>query len=253
MKSIITDLDRTLLHTDKSVSEYTLNVFKKCRNHGILVMAASARPLREILGYDDLIGFDAITATNGAVVSLPSTTLEFGISCESGEKILAEILRFPDIFLSVETSKGLYSNRDIPQWRPTIWNQFPRLPEDIILYKIVASSERKELYAGIETTLSPDVYHTIADNVLIQIMSHEATKWNGIKHMLSHFGISPADAVYFGDDNDDIAPIMNCGLGVAVSNAIPAVLGVADHVVESNDLDGVAKFIEGNILSQSGI
>ena len=66
-------------------------------------------------------------------------------------------------------------------------------------------------------------------------MSNEATKWNGIKQMLSHFGVSPSEAVYFGDDND-------------VSNAIPSVLDVADRVIDSNDMDGVAKFIEENLL-----
>lgn len=92
------------------------------------------------------------------------------------------------------------------------------------------------------------MYHTIANSALIQIMSKEATKWNGIKQMLSHFNISPIDAVYFGDDNDDIEPIKNCGLGVAVSNAIPSVLDVADRIIDSNDMDGVANFIEVNIL-----
>ena len=66
--------------------------------------------------------------------------------------------------------------------------------------------------------------------------------------MLSHFNISPCDTVYFGDDNDDIEPIKNCGLGVAVSNAIPSVLDIADRIIDSNDMDGVAKFIEENIL-----
>lgn len=248
MKAIITDLDRTLLHTDKSVSEHTIAVLGKCRDHGILVMAASARPLRDILIYNDLIGFDAITATNGAVVSLHQKLLEIGISCESGEKILSAILHYPDVFLSIETSKGLYSNRDIPVWEPVVWDKFPTLPEDIILYKILASSQQKPLYEGIETTLTDDVYHTIANNDLIQIMSKEATKWNGIKHMLSYFNISTSDAVYFGDDNDDIEPIKNCGLGIAVSNAIPSVLDVADQITVSNDWDGVAKFIEENIL-----
>ena len=79
-------------------------------------------------------------------------------------------------------------------------------------------------------------------------MNKEATKWNGVKQMLSHFGVSPSDAVYFGDDNDDIEPIKNCGLGVAVSNAINHVLNAADIIVDSNDMDGVAKFIEENIL-----
>lgn len=248
MKAIITDLDRTLLHTDKSVSEHTIAVLKKCHDHGILIMAASARPIRDILIYNNLIGFDAITAMNGAVISLHQKLLEIGISCESGEKILSAILDYPDVFLSIETSKGLYSNRDIPIWEPVVWDKFPTLPENIILYKILASSQQKPLYEGIETTLTDDVYHTIANNNLIQIMSKEATKWNGTKQMLSHFGVSPSDAVYFGDDNDDIEPIKNCGLGVAVSNAIPSVLDVADRIIDSNDMDGVAKFIEENLL-----
>ena len=248
MKAIITDLDRTLLHTDKSVSEHTISVLRKCRDYEIHVMAASARPLRDMLFYDNLIGFDAVTAANGAVVSLPQTLLETGISCESGEKILSAILKYPDVFLSVETSKGLYSNRDIPIWEPVIWDKFPTLPEDITLYKILVSSQQKPLYEGIKTTLTDDVYHTVANNELIQIMNKEATKWNGIKQMLSNFGISPSDAVYFGDDNDDIEPIKNCGLGVAVSNAIPSVLDVADRIIDSNDMDGVVKFIEENIL-----
>ena len=248
VKAIITDLDRTLLHTDKSVSEHTLDVLQRCRDKGILIMAASARPLREIKVYNDIIGFDAITAINGATVSLPNGIFEFGISCETGEKILESILHYPDIFLSVETNKGLYSNRDIPEWQPVVYDKFPTLPNDIVLYKILASSEQRNIYDRIETVLSDEVYHTIANGVLIQIMSREATKLNGIKHMLSYFDVSLDQAVYFGDDNDDIEPIKRCGLGIAVSNAIPSVRNVADQIIDSNDRDGVAKFIETTIL-----
>lgn len=250
MKAIITDLDKTLLHTDKTVSEYTATVLKKCHEHGMLVMAASARPLRDILIFNDLLGFDAITATNGAVVLLPNKLLEIGIAREIGEKIISDIMKYPDVCLSIETSKGLYANMDIPLWEPTVYDKFPTLPDDIILYKILASSDKKQLYDGIETTLTGDVYHTIANNDLIQIMSKKATKWNGINHMLSHFSVSPSDAVYFGDDNDDIEPIKKCGVGAAVSNAISSVLDVADIIVDSNDEDGVAKYIDSHILNE---
>lgn len=248
MKAIICDLDRTLLHTDKSISSYTAEVFKKCREQGILIMAASARPMRAIIPYNDIIPFDAICATNGAVISLPDGITKVGFSTESGEKIIAKLLEFPDVFLSVETNKGLYSNRDFPIWEPIIYDKFPKLPKNIILYKILASSKELPLYEGVKEALTEDVYHTIADKMLIQIMSKNATKWNGIKKMLSHFNILPADAVYFGDDNDDIEPIKHCGLGVAVSNAIPKVLEIADKITNSNDEDGVAKFIEENVL-----
>ena len=249
MKAIITDLDRTLLRTNKIISEYTVEVLKKCHERGILIMAASARTMRDICKYHDIIKFDAVTTINGAVVFLPNETLEFGMSCKSGEKIITRILNYPDIFLSIETNKGLYSNRDIPQWKPVIYDRFPILPKDITLYKILASSSKKPLYESIQSTLTDDVYFTIANNELIQVMSKKATKWNGIKHMLSHFNIAPCDCVYFGDDNDDIEPIKNCGIGVAVSNAIPSVLSVADRITDSNDMDGVAKFIEENILN----
>lgn len=248
MKAVIVDLDRTLLRSDKSVSEHTVEALRKCRERGILRMVASARPLKAIRAYDDLIGFDAITALNGATIALPGGMMEFGIGRETGEKILSDILRFPDIFLSIETSGGLYSNRDFPLWQPVVYDKFPALPDDVTLYKVLASSKNRMLYEGIERILPDDVYHTIADDELVQIMSTAATKWNGVMHMLCYFGVSPAEAAYFGDDNDDIEPITNCGLGVAVANAIPSVLSAADRVTADSDADGVAKFIEEEII-----
>lgn len=248
MKAIIVDLDRTLLRSDKSVSEHTVEVLRKCREHRILRMVASARPLKAIRAYDELIGFDAITALNGATIALPEGMMEFGIWRESGEKILSDILRFPDVFLSIETSGGLYSNRDFPLWQPIVYDKFPGLPDDVILYKVLANSKNDQLYEEIESILPDDVYHTISDNELVQIMSTEATKWNGVMHMLSYFGVSPTDAAYFGDDNDDIEPIRKCGLGVAVANAIPSVMEAADRITADSDADGVAKFIEEEII-----
>jgi hydroxymethylpyrimidine pyrophosphatase-like HAD family hydrolase len=225
-----------------------MDVLKKCRERGILVMTASARPLRDIRTFEKSFTFDAVTATNGAVIALPDRRLEYGISAESGERILEGMLRFPDVFLSVETSGGLYSDREIPEWEPVVYTDFPKLPENVMTYKILASSGRRELYDGIGTVLTDDVYHTVSNRDLVQIMDRKATKWNGVCQMLAGFGISPCDAVYFGDDNDDIEPIRNCGLGVAVSNAIPAVLEAADCIADSNDDDGVARYIEKNIL-----
>jgi len=248
MNAIITDLDRTLLHTDKSVSDYTVQVLNRCREKGIRILAASARPLRDFPVFFSHIGFDAVTATNGAVVQLPGGIVETGLSQQSGEKILAELMRFPDLFLSMETSRGFFANRDIPQWEPVIYDGFPRLPDDCILYKILASSKERPLYEGVEGILTEDAYHTIATNDLVQIMSKEATKWSGIQKMLAHFGIDPEETVFFGDDNDDLEPIQKAGLGVAVANAIPAVLRIADRVTGSNDEDGVARFIENYIL-----
>lgn len=43
IKIILTDLDKTLLRSDGSISEYTKQVLKKCQQSGILVVIATAR------------------------------------------------------------------------------------------------------------------------------------------------------------------------------------------------------------------
>lgn len=42
MKAIIMDLDRTLLHTNKTVSECTYIILKKCHGNGIKTMLKAA-------------------------------------------------------------------------------------------------------------------------------------------------------------------------------------------------------------------
>ena len=76
---------------------------------------------------------------------------------------------------------------------------------------------------------------------------------HGIKTVLDIFQFSPNETVYFGDDQDDIEPIQMCGLGVAVANGIDDVKRVADFIADSNDADGVAKFIEARLLFSENI
>lgn len=249
MKAIITDLDRTLLRTDKTVSEYTYSVLKKCHEKGIILMAATARPERAVFTYRAQIGFEAMTTLNGVRIVLPHSIIENGISPSSAETILQKVVMMTDLVLSMETGNGIYANVPIPEWNAAVFHEFPALPTKSVIYKILLSSNEKDICPEVERALTSDTYMTVAEGKLIQIMDREATKWNGIKTMLEAVCIDAKDAVYFGDDNDDIEAIKNCGVGVAVSNAIDEVLAAADFVTEGNDTDGVARYLEKNLLS----
>ncbi len=248
MKAIITDLDRTLLRTDKTVSEYTLSVLKQCRDRGIRVIAATARPERAVLAYHRQICFDAMIVTNGARILLADRVIENGIRHESGQKILAALCTVPGVVLSVEMGDGLYANTPIPEWNPILHTGFPDLPSVSILYKILASGDTQKLLHIVREALTEDTYSTLSDGFLVQIMSRRATKWNGIRTVMDAFGISPDDTVYFGDDQDDIEPLTMCGTGVAVANAIGAAKAAADCITDSNDEDGAARYIEKYLL-----
>jgi len=48
MKMIVTDLDRTLLRDDVTVSEYTVSVLRRLHEAGIKIVIATARPMRMV-------------------------------------------------------------------------------------------------------------------------------------------------------------------------------------------------------------
>ena len=56
--------------------------------------------------------------------------------------------------------------------------------------------------------------------------------------------IKPEEMIAFGDDENDYEILQNVGKGVAVANAIPKIKEIADAITESNNEDGVAKYIE---------
>ena len=241
--AVIMDLDRTLLRTDKSVSEYTRGVLREWRQAGAYLFAATARPERAIGEYRELIGFDAVTTLNGARTITPGGIYEKAIMPEHAAALLTELEKIGGVIVSVEAENGIYANAEIPLWHPEVIKNLRRLPEQQKIYKILASHPGIPPEA-IRIDLPNGIYSTVADKKLRQYMSSAATKWAGTMQMLQDAGLCAGQAVCFGDDNDDLEPIIRCGYGVAVGNALDHVKEAADEVTQSNDEDGVARCLE---------
>ena len=248
VKTIIVDLDRTLLHTDKTLSAHTVKVLKKCKKFGINIMVATARPFRATKQYCDLIGFDAMVVSNGARIIYKNQRTDYGICQRSAEHLLNALKRNPNLRITLETGDCAYSNHPIEDYETILTDNLVGIANKEGALKILVHLDSKETLPFVQKELTEDLYYTIAHGYLLQIMNASATKWNGIKAMLDICNCSPNETAYFGDDQDDVEPIKMCGLGIAVSNAIDEVKAAADYVIESNDADGVAKFIEHRIL-----
>lgn len=244
VKTIIVDLDRTLLHTDKTLSSYTVEVLKECKNRGMRIVVATARPLRDITQYCDRIDFDALVVSNGARVILGTHRIEYGICQKSAEHLLNTLQRYPELRITLETGECAYSNKSIEEYETVVSDDLVGIVKVEGVLKILVHLDDKETLEIVKNELSEDLYDTISNGYLMQIMNKTATKWNGIKAILDLWNYSVNEAVYFGDDYDDIEPIKRCGIGVAVANGIDEVKDAADYVAECNDADGVAKFME---------
>ncbi len=251
IKAIVVDLDKTLLHTDKTISSYTSEVLQQCKKHNIKIMIATARPLRDTIRYYEAIPFDAMAVSNGARIICEDQKAEYSISPQSAKKLLTALESHRDLRITIETGDCAYSNKPIEDYETTLSSDLKSIAEKQGVLKILVHIDSDKALPLVEKELTKDLYHTIAHGYLIQIMSKTATKWNGVKAMLGAANCSPEETAYFGDDYDDIEPIKMCAIGVAVSNSVTEVQNAADYIIESNDEDGVAKFVEKEILKKS--
>ncbi len=77
----------------------------------------------------------------------------------------------------------------------------------------------------------------------LEINAPGATKGDALLALCRALGLAPACAVAFGDGTNDMTMIRSAGIGVAMANAEPEVLAVADLVAPSNQEDGVAQVL----------
>ena len=79
---------------------------------------------------------------------------------------------------------------------------------------------------------------------LLEISAPGVTKASALAGLAARAGIPAAEVVAFGDMPNDLPMLAWAGRAVAVANAHPEVLAVADEVTASNDEDGVALVLE---------
>ena len=74
----------------------------------------------------------------------------------------------------------------------------------------------------------------------IEVLHKDASKGRTLKELAEHLEIPQERVMAIGDSGNDIDMIAYAGLGVAMGNAVPEVLEVADVVTTSNNENGVA-------------
>ena len=252
VKMIATDLDRTLLRTDKTISEYTALVFRRCREQGIKTVIATARPVRAVKTLDLNICFDAAVFHNGAVTVIEDKVYsQSGIETEAAKRLLlkaAEIFR--DLQISVEIDDVLYANFDAwTLWKDnsvlTDFNDLPDKPADKIIFGTAESSVISE----IQKILPDYLYAVTAENRFLMVMHEKARKRNAVMEIARHFRLSTHEIAAFGDDHNDMEMLRDCGFGIAVADAVTEAREAAGFICENSDSDGVAKWIEDNVLA----
>ena len=265
-KLVLTDLDNTLLRTDKTISAHTLEVLEKYRKSGGKLAIATARYWIGAERYIDMLDPDYEITTDGTLIHAGNKMCEDAASgsgdnciysCSFSEEetnaIVSRILMYEkDAEITVAAGKTVY------------WNS-EHIAESDRLYKAVYCdySEPLSCRANKIAAFLPDkkTAEKIAeetnsrlqcyrDEDLYAFLPKGSGKKQAIEALSKESGIALHEMVAFGDDTNDIDMIRMCGLGITVENALPEVRSEANHTTKSNDEDGVAVWLEKNVAQK---
>ncbi|MGY5850319.1 HAD family hydrolase [Salegentibacter sp. F14] len=257
-KIIFSDIDGTLLNTDRVLSPSTIETLKLIKEKLPVVlisarMPAAMRHLQQDLEIEDqpIISYNGgLILVNGEPVS--STEIPFNI--------LADLSAFNE---EIKAHLSLYHNDEwyVPQmdrWAIREENNTRVTPEiksnsqvlsqweaeNKSAHKIMAMGTEAEIDA-IRDYLSkeyPGQLHLYRSKpTYLEIANKAISKYTAIRYLLdNHFNLDPAHCIAFGDNYNDVEMIKGVGMGVAVANARREVLEVANVVTDAGTEDGVA-------------
>jgi len=199
---------------------------------------------------------DAIISNGGALARFGEKIVHRAtLSVEITNKLLLSFLKTSNIgYITVDTDHGQFVNQPVDENDPGWIEYLPAYPMDFArglhcdAYKICAEiTDDATAYRLVARFPSVDIVPFSGDSWFC-FTDKSANKWNGVQKLAAYTGTDIGNIVSFGDDYHDVEMLRGCGIGIAVANAIDACKTAADRICGANDSDGVAKWLEENML-----
>ncbi len=253
-KLVAIDLDETLLGPDHLISARNAEAIRKIREMGVKVCIASGRMHESTLPYANVLDLDTpIISYNGAMVKNFRTSevwqhtplaaepaqvvMDF---CE--QKHLQLNSYYNDHLYSQEETDWLrlYLSRTGSPWeiRPNFY-EFLRGVSPTKLLIVDTPEYTNSLVPYFKERFGETVYVVKTTDEYLEFISPLASKARALEFVAEKYGILQSETAAFGDSYNDIPMVEWAGLGVAVGNAKPAVIAVANKVVLRSAEDGV--------------
>ncbi|MFD5425389.1 Cof-type HAD-IIB family hydrolase [Streptomyces sp. NPDC127084] len=268
VRLIATDLDGTLLHDDKSVSDRTIAALAAAENAGIEVFFVTGRPARWMgVVSDHVHGHGLAICANGAAV----VDLHAGgqlIQARPLERSTAlKVVRTlrdaaPGTTFAVELSTGIHYEPDYPPFYldpgATTATAEKLLGDDgpdpaAPVLKLLA--QHPELtpdgFLALARTAAGDIASLTRSSptALLEISGKGVSKASTLALCCAERGISSDQVVAFGDMPNDVEMLTWAGRSYAMGNAHPEVVAAASGRTVANNEDGVAVVIEEILAS----
>lgn len=267
IRLIASDLDGTLLNHDKQITPFTRAALEKAAAQGILFVPATGRAYGSVPEeIRTLPGAKYLITSNGAAIYSISGK-ERIYQCLMAEKSVEEILALPigeevameGFVQGIPYSDGRYvedpgafgasgfgigyvkrTRRAVEDIRGFLYDNRKYLDSMAFVCKV--PEIREELRRNLASKVS-QLYITSSVPHLVEVGHSQGGKGQTLLQLLKLLGISPREAIAFGDADNDQEMLSAVAYGIAMGNATKACREAACYVTDTNEQDGVGKAI----------
>jgi HAD superfamily hydrolase (TIGR01484 family) len=250
IKLVVTDIDGTLVEAQSHVpSPSVRRAMQAVQEAGVTVAAATARPFEMAQELFADMGFRGPSIFDGGASIY---------DVETGELLWQN-------WLSTERLRTI-ANIVLPH--ATQVDFFPGYKivdaQDVIAENLTEPAPYA--YAFVRTPAVPGIQQklkalgNVTVHVLLgkedperlielQITDVNSDKFHAIQALRGILHVTKEDTLGIGDSSNDIPLLQNAGLKIAMGNAIPEILAIADHVVGTVDQDGWREAMDRFVLA----
>ncbi len=260
LKAMFFDLDGTLLDDEKRLSEPVYHALLVCRERGIRLFVATARPprLAEMLGWTEkqLSLFDGGIYLNGGCEKLADSVRFFCLPVRAVQQAMEITRDFPRVNFALQGETGTHAFRfPLAKEFYATWGvadadilpitafSLQKTVKFLLFYDNLTDAQKKlpdALYPRLFKALREDARVLCTDaGMVIQITGYDADKCRGIERIRMNLQLQADEIAVFGDDYNDLDMLKSFPNSVAMGNAPLPVQRVAKFVTKPNIENGV--------------
>jgi Cof subfamily protein (haloacid dehalogenase superfamily) len=261
IRLLLSDVDGTLVRSDKSLSERSIEAVSKLHDAGIRFAVTSGRPPRGMqMLVEPLAITTPIAAFNGGLIVEPSMDVleEHRIRDDVVDRVIELLGSFQLSIWVYRGSDWLVQDPEGPhvareahtvRFEPTVTDDFDGLTH---VAKIVGVSDDYETVAkaaqATRAALGDHVSASRSQTYYLDVTHPQANKGGVARFLATRYDLAVDEIATIGDMPNDVLMFAHSGLSIAMGNAGDDVQKAARRVTTSNDDDGFAHAVEQFIL-----
>lgn len=259
IKLVVSDVDGTVVGTDKSVAPGTVAAAAKLREAGIPLSIVSARPprgmayIQEALGLTGpLAGFNGgrLVGPDGTVMAdalVPEAAARTALGLFNARGLFVFVFSGDDWLISAPDGPHVEHEKHTVRFDPVVVDDFE--PYLATVSKMVGVSDDAPLLADVEAELQAmlgeGAFAKRSQTYYLDLTAREANKGAAIGRLAETLGIDMSEIATIGDMENDVPMFEVAGFSVAMGNASDGVKAKAATAVDGdNDGNGWAEAIE---------